>query len=178
MKMEIRPFRTEEEYEHMVDYFIQSSDAFLRGMGIDPAKLPTREDWVAEVWEDHHKPGPEKDRIYLAWIYEGELAGHSSINKIRWGEEASIHLHLWKSQLRRNRIGAEFFSRSVNYFFRNPGLEKLYCEPFAENPAPNKVLAKLGFTFVKTYQTIPGKICFEQFVNHWEFLRPHTDANL
>jgi RimJ/RimL family protein N-acetyltransferase len=66
----------------------------------------------------------------------------------------------------------------VNYFFRNPGLKKLYCEPYAENPAPNKVLSKLGFTFVKTYQTVPGKTCFEQYVNRWELLRPHTAENL
>src|SRR5712672_977157 len=113
MEMEIRHFRTKEEYGQMVDYFTQSADEFLRGMGIDPPKLPSRETWLAEVWEDHHKPEPEKDRIYLAWVYDGELVGHSSINKIRWGEEASIHLHLWKPQLRRKGIGAEFFRRSV-----------------------------------------------------------------
>jgi RimJ/RimL family protein N-acetyltransferase len=115
--------------------------------------------------------------MYLAWIYQGEIVGHSSINKIQWGEEASIHLHLWKSQLRRNGVGAEFFRRSVNFLFRDPGLKTLYCEPYAENPAPNKVLSRLGFTFVKTYKTIPGKTCFEQNVNRWELLRSQIHAN-
>ncbi len=178
MEMEIRFFRTKDEYGQMVDYFIQSTDDFLRGMGMDPAKVPTREDWLDEVWDDHHRPGPEKDRIYLAWVYDGKLVGHSSINKIQWGEEASIHLHLWKPQLRRNGVGAEFFRRSVNFFFREPGLKKLYCEPYAENPAPNKVLSRLEFTLVKTYQTIPGKTCFEQIVNRWELHRPQSDASL
>jgi RimJ/RimL family protein N-acetyltransferase len=178
MKMEIRHFRTKEEYGLMVDYFTQSTDDFLRGMGIDPATLPSRTDWLAEVWDDHHKPGPEKDRIYLAWIYDGNLVGHSSINKIRWGVEASIHLHLWKPQLRRNGIGAEFFRRSVEFFFREPGLKKLYCEPYADNPGPNKVLSKLGFTLMKTYKTVPGKTCFEQNVNRWELPRPEAVATL
>ena len=178
MDLEIRHFRTKQEYGQMVDYFTQSPETFLRGMGIDPAKVPSREDWLAEVWADHHKPGPEKDRIYLAWIYEGELAGHSSINKIRWGEDASIHLHLWKPELRRIGIGAEFFRRSVNLFFREPGFKKIYCEPYAENPAPNKVLSRLGFTLIKTYRTVPGSTCFEQNVNRWELLRPQTDDNL
>ena len=174
--MEIRPFRTKQEYAHMVDYFTQSSDKFLRGMGIDPAKLPTREEWLVEVWDDHHKPGPEKDRVYLAWIYDGELVGHSSINKIQWGEEGSIHLHLWKPELRRNGVGAEFFRLSIRYYFRELGLKKVYCEPYAENPAPNKVLARLGFTFVKTYSTIPGTTCFEQNVNRWELQRTAAEA--
>lgn len=178
MEMEIRPFRTKDEYGLMVDYFTQSTDDFLRGMGIDPAKVPIREDWLDEVWLDHQKPGPEKDRIYLAWLYYGELVGHSSINKIQWGEEASIHLHLWKPRLRRNGIGAEFFRRSVDYFFREPGVKKLYCEPYAENPAPNKVLSKLGFTLVQTYKTIPGTNCFEQNVNRWELHRFQADASL
>jgi len=172
MEMEIRPFQSKEEYRQLVDYFLQSTPEFLRGMGADPAKFPSRENWLTEVWNDHQKPGPEKDRFYVAWIYDGELVGHSSINKIRWGEEASIHLHLWKSQLRRNGIGAEFFRRSVNYFFEVVGLKKLYCEPYAENPAPNKVLAKLGFTLVKTYKTFPVKASFEQMVNRWELLEP------
>lgn len=167
-----------EEYGLMVDYFIQSNDEFLRGMGIEPAKLPTREDWLEEVWDDHHKPGPEKDRMYLAWIYEGELVGHSSINKIQWGEEASIHLHLWKPHLRRNGMGAEFFRRSVQHFFKEPGLKKLYCEPYAGNPGPNAVLSKLGFTLVKTYRTIPGKTCFEQDVNRWELYGQQSEATL
>jgi RimJ/RimL family protein N-acetyltransferase len=41
----------------------------------------------------------------------------------------------------------------------------LFCEPFADNPAPNKVLPKLGFKFVKRYWTVPGQICPEQEVN-------------
>jgi len=178
MDLEIRPFRTKEEYGYMVDYFTQASEDFLRGMGIDPTKVPSRENWLSEVWEDHHKAGPDKDRIYLAWIYEGELVGHSSINKIQWGEEASIHLHLWNPQLRRNGIGTEFFRRSVNFFFREPGLKRLYCEPYAENPGPNKVLSKLGFTLARTYRTIPGKTCFEQSVNRWELSRPQTGISL
>jgi RimJ/RimL family protein N-acetyltransferase len=178
MKMEVRPFRTKAEYEQMVEYFIQSSDTFLRGMGIDPAKLPARNDWLEEVWEDHHRPDPEKDRIYLAWIYEDELVGHSSINKIRWSEEGSIHLHLWKPDLRGKGVGLDFFRQSVRFFFRELRLKKIYCEPYAENPAPNKVLSRLGFTLVKTWKTVPGTTCFEQHVNRWELPSPHTGTNL
>lgn len=88
--------------------------------------------------------------------------GHSSINKIKLGEEAHIHLHLWKSELRKAGLGMEFFKRSVNFFLREFRLKRLLCEPYAENPAPNRVLSKEGFKLVKRYRTIPGVINFEQ----------------
>jgi [ribosomal protein S5]-alanine N-acetyltransferase len=35
------------------------------------------------------------------------------------------------------------------------------------------VLAKVGFTFVKKYVTVPGVINFEQEVNRWHMSREH-----
>jgi hypothetical protein len=46
-------------------------------------------------------------------------------------------------------------------------LKKLFCEPYALNPAPNKTLEKIGFEFVKEYITTPGWINFEQPVKLW-----------
>jgi len=43
------------------------------------------------------------------------------------------------------------------------------CEPYALNPAPNKILKKVGFTFIKIYETTPGWINFKQKVNQYEF---------
>ena len=86
--------------------------------------------------------------------------------------EAFIHLHLWKSQLRRAGLGTEFVRRSAAFYFERFNLQKLVCEPWAENPAPNRVLEKLGFAFVRRYRTIPGVIAFEQEVNRYELRRP------
>ncbi|MFY9738664.1 MAG: hypothetical protein WAK11_06355, partial [Candidatus Cybelea sp.] len=43
----------------------------------------------------------------------------------------------------------------------------LYCEPYVENPAPNRALLKLGFRFIKRYRTVPGLINFDQEVNQY-----------
>ena len=68
-------------------------------------------------------------------------------------------------------MGVEFVRLSINYFFNNYKLQKLYCEPYAFNPAPNKTLAKAGFRFVKNYRTTPGWLNFEQEVCLWEMSR-------
>ena len=171
-EIEVRPFSSREEYELMLDYFYKANDLFLRGMGVDRLKLPERDKWLEALLVDHEKPDGERDRFYLVWIFRGRRVGHSSINKILPGDEAFIHLHLWNSRLRRAGLGTEFVRRSAAFYFERFNLQKLVCEPWAENPAPNRVLEKLGFALVRRYRTIPGVIAFEQDVNRYELRRP------
>jgi len=166
--IEIRPFHSIEDYRAMVDYFLQSSPEYLEGMGIDPSKMPDRSTWIDAAWADNFKSIAERDRVYLAWIFDGRLVGHSSINKIVPDEEASIHLHLWHPELRNSGMGASFFIRSANFFLRQFKFKKLYCEPYAYNPSPNRVLSRIGFQFIRQYRTTPGPTSFEQDVCRFE----------
>jgi RimJ/RimL family protein N-acetyltransferase len=165
--LEVRPFAGRPEYEQMVDYFLDADDEFLRGMGVARSRLPLREDWISSALSDHDRPNREKERAYLAWILGGVAVGHSSINKIQVGEEAFIHLHLWSTAHRRAGLGTEFFQLSVGQFTRDFSLKRLYCEPYAENPGPNRVLLKSEFCFLKRYRTVPGTMNFEQDVNQY-----------
>jgi hypothetical protein len=63
----------------MIDYFISAEDTFLRGMGVDRTRLPAKDKWLREVLADHKAADDKKDRFYLAWLYNGEQIGHSSI---------------------------------------------------------------------------------------------------
>lgn len=170
-EIEVRPFSGREEYELMLDYFYKAEEPFLRGMGVDRLKLPQRDKWLDALLVDQEKPDKERDRFYLVWIFRGQRVGHSSIHNIIHGTEAFIHLHLWNSSLRKTGLGTEFVRRSANFFFERFNLKKLVCEPWAENPAPNRVLEKLGFTFVRRYRTVPGVITYEQDVNRYELDR-------
>jgi len=172
-EIEVRPFSSREEYELMLDYFYKGDDTFLRGMGVDPLKLPERDKWLDALLADHEKPDSERDRFYLIWIFRARRVGHSSINKIVVGTEAFIHLHLWNSKLRKAGLGTEFVRKSAEFYFERFNLKRLVCEPRAENLAPNRVLQKLGFTFVRRYVTTPGVIAYEQKVNRYELRRPN-----
>jgi RimJ/RimL family protein N-acetyltransferase len=170
--VQIRPFAERRDYERMIDYFLTADDALLKGMGVDPKKLPQRQAWLESAMLDHERIDAEKERSYLAWVYEGTPVGHSSINKIKVGEEAFIHLHLWVGGLRKAGLGTQYFKASAAEFMRRFRLRRLYCEPYAENPGPNRVLLKSGFRFIKRYRTVPGAITFEQDVNQY-VLEPH-----
>ena len=166
--MEVRPFSSSADYERAIDYFLTADDAYLLGMGVDRGLLPDRDSWLRMLVPDLERDDPEKQAFYVAWIYNGEAIGHSNINKIRFGEEAFIHLHMYKPDLRKAGLGAEFFKRSAQTFVERFKLKRLLCEPWAGNEAPNRVLLKVGFRFLRKYRTVPSLIQFEQEVNRYE----------
>ena len=102
-------------------------------------------------------------------MFDNQAIGHSNINNIEFGKSATMHLHLWNNDTRKSGLGLNFLRLTIPYYFRNFELERLICEPFSKNIAPNKVLKNLDFELVRTYDTTPGSINFRQTVNRYEF---------
>jgi hypothetical protein len=117
-RIQITPFADRSDCERMVDYFLNADTPFLVGMGVDRGKLPERHVWIESVLADLERPDHEKDRCYLAWVYDGTPVGHSSINEIKAGDEVFIHLHMWATGLRQGGLGTQFFARSAAEFMR------------------------------------------------------------
>jgi RimJ/RimL family protein N-acetyltransferase len=152
----------------IIQYWLEADSTFLEGLGVDLNKMPAEKEWKEILSGQLGLPIKEKKSYYIIWQHDGIAVGHSNVNKIIFGEEAYMHLHLWKTGLRQKGSGAALVKMTLPYFFENLGLKKLYCEPYALNPAPNKTLEKVGFTFVKEHITTPGWLNFEQPVNRWE----------
>ncbi|MEW7278903.1 GNAT family protein [Aquimarina sp. 2201CG1-2-11] len=159
------------DVEVIADYFRNASSFFLKGMGADKNKLPSRKDWIEKIRLEIETSIEVKEFYYIIWEINNEAVGHSNINKIVFGETATMHLHLWKENLRNKGVGVTLLKKTIPFYFRNFNLKKLICEPYALNPAPNKVLPKVGFTFIKNYMTTPGWINFYQSVNRYEMTR-------
>jgi RimJ/RimL family protein N-acetyltransferase len=153
------------------DYWCTASDDVLRGMGADPAKMPTRDNWHQMLHTQLETPMLEKKSWCMIWLVDDVPAGHCNINKIVPGREAYMHLHLWQSDGRQKGMGAKLVAMTLPYFFENYSLEELYCEPYALNPAPNRTLAKVGFKLVRQEVTTPGILNFEQEVNLWKITK-------
>src|SRR5687768_12720868 len=156
-----------DDFEQIVSYFLDADDAFLVGMGVDRKKLPTRDVWLKLLEDEYEKPIPEKRFYYIIWQLYNTPIGHSNINKIIYGKEAYMHLHMWRRDKRQKGLGLELVKMSMKYYFDNYKLEQLFCEPYALNHAPNKTLEKLGFDLIEQYEAIPGWISFHQPVKKW-----------
>jgi ribosomal-protein-alanine N-acetyltransferase len=169
-KIDIRCL-TEAEIPSIVSYFVDATDEHLLRMGVDRVKLFKREEWIKSISIELQKPLEEKQLFYVIWEVDGKPIGHSNINKIKYTDEAYMHLHMWTPVTRQRGLGTELVKRSIPFYFNNFKLKNLFCEPYAHNPAPNKTLPKLGFEFIKKYNTIPGVICFPQEVNRYVLTR-------
>ena len=158
----------ENDIGFIVKYWHESNPEFLTGMGVDLSKIPGKNDLEKMLQNQVNLPYPEKQSYALVWKIDEKPVGHCNVNKITFGEEAYMHLHLWQAINRKKGMGTQLVKKSLPYFFKNLQLKVLYCEPYALNEAPNKMLGKLGFEFEKEYITIPGSLNFEQPVKRWK----------
>lgn len=162
---------TLEDIPLIADYWQNSDEAYLRGMGADINKLPDRNTFTQMLKKQLALPDNEKSSLALIIQVDGVPKGHCNVNKISFGREAFMHLHIWNPASRMKGLGLEMVKLSIPQFFRRLELQTLWCEPYAGNPGPNKTLTKAGFKFIKKYRTTPGPINFEQDVNQYCFRR-------
>ncbi len=155
------------DFTNILDYFLTADEDLLLAMGVDVKKLPSKEEWLGVLIEEFEKSTDKRSLFYVIWEQATKAIGHSNINQIVYGEEAHFHLHLWNSATREKGMGLAFIKMTIPIYFKVFKLKKLYCEPYAFNPAPNKILEKLGFEFIEQYSTIPGSINLYQPVNKW-----------
>jgi RimJ/RimL family protein N-acetyltransferase len=159
------------DIDDIIHYWLDADPEFMKSMGVDLSKMPTETQWRNLLSDQIQQSYPQKQSYCIIWCMEGKAIGHCNVNKIQYGVEAYMHVHLWFPEIRRKGLGIEFIKMTLPYFFNNLELQTLYCEPYALNPAPNKVLAKSGFSFLRSYNCIPGWINFQQDVHLWKMER-------
>ncbi len=155
----------------IADYWSQSTPDHLIGMGVDLKKLPARSDLVSLLSGQLGLSPEDRQSSCTIWEVDSQPVGHCNVNSIEFGEKAHMHLHLWRPELRFRGTGVSLVRMSLPFFFERLQLKDLYCEPISGNRAPNRVLEKVGFDFIRTYKTVPGPINFEQDVNRWHLSR-------
>jgi RimJ/RimL family protein N-acetyltransferase len=160
MDHRVRPMEVDET-RYVIDYFL----------GADPGRLPTAQVWEEILRTDFTRPLEERRFFYVVWEANGVPIGHSHVNDLRYGEEGYMHLHLWRPEHRRRGLGTRFVRESIAIYFEQLALARLFSQPYALNPAPNRTLAAVGFELVESYETVPGWINCRQPVNKWMLTR-------
>lgn len=161
-----------DDIDHIVRYWLGSDHHFLRSMGVDLGKLPEKEDLIKMIGAQLEQPYDQKHSFAMIWMVNGESVGHCNVNDIKFGTEAYMHLHMWRSDLRHKGVGSELLRLTLPHFFEKLDLDRLISEPYALNEAPNRTLPKVGFILEKEYTTVPGSLSFEQPVKRWVLHRP------
>lgn len=151
----------------IVDYFHGATAEFLHRLGVDPAKLPPRPQWLAHYRREFALPPEQRTSLLVLWELDGAPIGFSTADKIEIGKQAFMHLHIVAPDHRRQGLGAALVRQTAQLYFDALRIAELYCEPYAFNAAPNRTLQKAGFSYVMTHETVPGPLNFHQPVNRW-----------
>lgn len=177
MTLTVRPFELK-DIPDIVDYFVFADREYLIGMGADPDLIPERSEWISNLEKQRHLDPSLRESFYMIWEVDGKAVGHCNINKLEFGSHAFFHLHMRDSRYRSKGLGSQFLRMSIPELFDHSQLQELFCEPMASNPGPNHTLPKLGFEFIKQYETKPGWINLHQTVNRYRLSRANMEKLL
>lgn len=164
------------DIDPIVAYWKEAPEAYLKNMGIDTSDLSRFDGMPAGMMVELAASYPEKKTLHLVAELDGQAIGHTYVNNVEFGNAASIHLHLWRNTEKGQGLGSRMVALALPVFFEKLKLKKLVCEAGAMNPAPNRTMAQLGFTFVKTYVTVPAGWNFELEVSRWELSRQQFEG--
>ena len=166
MTLTVREMK-ESEIDVVIDYFVRSTPEHLEILGVDPTRLPAPESWRERFRREHVQPIKQRAWIVVIWLQDEQPVGFSSCDKIVYGEQANMHLHVIDPERRNRGYGVECVRHSVDIYYEQLKLKRLFCEPNAFNVAPNRTLQKAGFKYLKTHMTVPGPFNFHQAVTRW-----------
>ena len=158
---------TAAETDLIIDYFQNSTPEHLETLGVDPTRLPPVQSWRERLQREATLPIDKRTVVLVIWLRDDRPIGFSTSDKIRYGEQANMHLHVTDPERRQQGAGVECVRRSVDIYFERLKLKRLFCEPNAFNVAPNRTLQKAGFKYLKTHMTVPGPLNFHQAVTRW-----------
>jgi RimJ/RimL family protein N-acetyltransferase len=169
-RLTVRPLASE-DVDGYIAYFTQPSkaDAERMGLAIDrvPSAIRLRSDLEAMITA----PLDRLRSFVLAWCVNGKTIGHSSLKDIVPGDFGSIHLHIWRADLRGKGYGPRLFCLSALDFYERFNLKRIICEHKADNPMANRMLKKIGFPLILTHVAASSELSVVCELNRYEILR-------
>ena len=155
------------EVNIIIQYFQDSTPEHLETLGVDPSRLPPAQSWRERLQRECTLPIEQRTMMLVIWLSDDQPVGFSTSDKIRYGEQAHMHLHVTEPERRHQGTGVECVRRSADIYFERLKLKRLFCEPNAFNVPPNRTLQKAGFKYLKTHMTVPRPLNFRQAVTRW-----------
>jgi RimJ/RimL family protein N-acetyltransferase len=140
-------------------------------MGLATDRVPSAAQLRSDLEKMIATPVDRLRSFVLAWCVDGKTIGHSSLKDIVPGEVGSIHLHMWRADLRGRGYGPRLSCLSALDFYQRFNLKRIICEPKADNPMANRMLQKIAFPLVLTHVAASSELSVVCELNRYEILR-------
>ena len=169
-RLTVRPLASE-DFDGFIAYFTRASRADAERMGLAIDKVPSPAQLRSDLEAMIATPIDRLRSFVLAWCIDGKTIGHSSLKAIVPRESGSMHLHMWRADLRGRGYGPRLFCLSALDFYERFNLKRIICEPKADNPMANRMLQKIGFPLILTHVAAGSELAFVCELNRYEILR-------
>lgn len=173
----IRPLATE-DLDGFIAYFTRPSKADAERMGLDLKRVPPADQLRSDLQAMIGAPPDRVSTFVHAWCIDGTAIGHSSLKDIVPGDFGSMHLHMWRTDLRGKGYGSRLFCLSALDFYERFTLKRIICEPKADNPMANRMLKKVGFPLILTHVAASSEISVVCELNRYDILRDVAERYL
>ena len=177
MELSVRPL-TEKDFDAFISYWQGLSPADVERMGVAIDRMPSPAKMRVGLQAMLATPADRANSFVLAWCVNGEAIGHSSLKDIVPGDFGSIHLHMWRADLRGKGYGPRLFCLAVLDFYKRFKLKRMICEPKADNPAPNRLLRRIGFPLASTRTGTGSELSAVCQLNRYDIARQITQSFL
>lgn len=169
-RLTVRPL-AREDFDGYIAYFTRASQADAEHMGLAIDRVPSPTQMRSDLEAMIATPVDRIRSFVLAWCVDSKTIGHSSLKDIVPRDVGSIHLHMWRADLRGRGYGPRLFCLSVLDFYERFNLKRMICEPKADNPIPNRVLQKIGFPLLLTHVAASSELSVVCELNRYDILR-------
>jgi RimJ/RimL family protein N-acetyltransferase len=176
-RLTVRPL-AREDFDGFIAYFTRASKADAERMGLAIDKVPSPVQLRSDLEAMMATPIDRLRSFVLAWCLDDKTIGHSSLKDIVPGVVGSMHLHMWRSDLRGKGYGPRLFCLSALDFYQRFNLKRIICEPKADNPMANRMLQKIGFPLILTHVAAGSELSVVCELNRYEILRDITEQYL
>src|ERR1700758_80977 len=176
-RLTVRPLASE-DLDGYIAYFTRPSKADAERMGLAIDRVPSATRLRSELEAIITAPLDRLRTFVLAWCLDGKTIGHSSLKDIVPGDFGSIHLHMWRADLRGKGYGPRLLCLAVLDFYKRFKLQRIICEPKADNPMPNRMLQKIGFPLLLTRVGVSSELSIVCKLNRYEISRDIAERYL
>src|SRR6516164_5900873 len=176
-RLTVRPL-AREDFDGYIAYFARPSKTDAERMGLAIDRVPSAARLRSDLETTLATPVDRLRSFVLAWCVDGKTIGHSSLKDIIWGDVGSMHLHMWRADLRGKGYGPRLFCLSALDFYDRFKLKRIMCEPKADNPMANRALKKIGFPLVLTHVAASSELSVVCELNRYEILRDIAERYL
>ena len=101
-ELTVRPLAAT-DFDGFINYWQELSPAEIERMGVAIDRMPSATRMRSDLERMLTSRNKDLRTFVVAWCVNSETIGHSSLKDIVPGDSGSIHLHMWRSELRGDR---------------------------------------------------------------------------